>query len=92
MNSPLFSPTASPSGSASTDEGIGHATAIAAVVRVTGGNFRLVDRLVTQIERIRKLNKLDGLTPEIVDDARQALLIGHEMSLETGQLSLRLTG
>ncbi|MEB0001030.1 hypothetical protein QN367_18340 [Cryobacterium sp. RTS3] len=44
---------------------------------MTGGNFRLVDRLVTQIERIQKLNKLDGLTPEVVDAARQALLIGH---------------
>ena len=60
-----------------TDDGIAHATAIATIVRVTGGNFRLVDRLVTQIERIQELNKLDGLTPEVVDAARQALLIGH---------------
>lgn len=59
------------------DDDIGHATAIATIVRVTGGNFRLVDRLVTQVERIQKLNKLDGLTPEVVDAARQALLIGH---------------
>lgn len=68
-----------PAGNVTDDGGIGHATAIAiaTIVRMTGGNFRLVDRLVTQIERIQKLNKLDGLTPEVVDAARQALLIGH---------------
>jgi DNA transposition AAA+ family ATPase len=59
------------------DGGIGYATAIATIVRVTGGNFRLVDRLVTQIERIQALNELDDLTPEVVDAAREALLIGH---------------
>ena len=66
-----------PAGNETDDGGIGHATAIATIVRMTGGNFRLVDRLVTQIERIQKLNRLDGLTPEVVDAARQALLIGH---------------
>jgi DNA transposition AAA+ family ATPase len=66
-----------PPGGAADDDGIGHATAIATIVRVTGGNFRLVDRLVTQIERIQQLNKLDRLTPEVVDAARQALLIGQ---------------
>ncbi|MGJ9403700.1 hypothetical protein [Arthrobacter sp. KK5.5] len=53
------------------------ATAIATIVRITGGNFRLVDRLITQIRRIQALNKLDTLTPELVDAAREALLIGH---------------
>lgn len=60
-----------------TDDGIAHATAIATIVRITGGNFRLVDRLVTQIERIQELNKLTNLTPEVVDAARESLLIGH---------------
>jgi hypothetical protein len=46
-------------------------------VRITGGNFRLVDRLVTQIERIKALNKLTELTPEVVDAAHESLLIGH---------------
>ena len=58
-------------------DGIAHATAIAAIVRITGGNFRLVDRLLTQIARIQNLNNLDTLTPELVDAAREALLIGH---------------
>ncbi len=56
---------------------IAHATAIATIVRITGGNFRLVDRLTTQIERVQALNNLDSLTPELVDAAREALLIGH---------------
>ena len=59
------------------DDGLAHATAIATIVRITGGNFRLVERLTTQIERVKAVNNLAGLTPEIVDAARQALLIGH---------------
>ena len=60
-----------------TDDEIAHTTAMATIVRITGGNFRLVDRLVTQIERIQVLNQLNALTPEVVDAAREALLIGH---------------
>ena len=59
------------------DGGLAHATAIATIVRITGGNFRLVDRLLTQIERVQTVNNITELTPEIVDTARQALLIGH---------------
>ncbi|MCG7414845.1 MULTISPECIES: AAA family ATPase [Microbacterium] len=59
------------------DGGIAHATAIATIVRITAGNFRLVDRLTTQIERIQSLNDIPTLTPELVDAAREALLIGH---------------
>ncbi|NRG43138.1 AAA family ATPase [Rathayibacter sp. VKM Ac-2835] len=59
------------------DSGIAHATAIATIVRITAGNFRLVDRLTTQIERIQHLNDIPALTPELVDAAREALLIGH---------------
>lgn len=66
-----------PAGADAADGGIAHATAIAAIVRTTGGNFRLVDRLLTQIERVKAVNDLHALTPEIVDAAREALLIGH---------------
>jgi hypothetical protein len=66
-----------PDGAEADDGGIAHATAIATIVRITGGNFRLVDRLVTRIERIQSLNKLTELTPEVVDAARVSLLIGH---------------
>ena len=66
-----------PSVPGSTDGGVAHATAVATIVRITGGNFRLVDRLLTQIERVTALNKLTEVTPEVVDAAREALLIGH---------------
>ena len=59
------------------DDGVAHATAVATIVRITAGNFRLVERLLTQIQRIQTVNGLDTLTPEIVEAAREALLIGH---------------
>jgi hypothetical protein len=65
-----------PDGAEAKDGGIAHATAIATNVRITGG-FRLVDRLVTQIERIQALNTLTELTPEVVDAAHESLLVGH---------------
>lgn len=63
-----------PAATDTSDGGIAHATAIA---RITAGNFRLVDRLTTQIERNQRLNDIPTLTPELVDAAREALLIGH---------------
>jgi hypothetical protein len=57
--------------------GLGYATAVATIARITGGNFRLVDRLLTQIRRIQTLNHLNALRPEVVDAARETLLIGH---------------
>jgi|tagenome__1003787_1003787.scaffolds.fasta_scaffold20956426_4 DNA transposition AAA+ family ATPase len=58
------------------DEGFAQTVAIATIARITGGNFRLVDRLLTQIQRIRQINNVDTITPEVVEAAREALLIG----------------
>ncbi|MDQ0692526.1 DNA transposition AAA+ family ATPase [Arthrobacter sp. W4I7] len=66
-----------PASSHNPEENLAHATAVATIVRITAGNFRLVDRLLTQVRRIQTLNHVETLTPEVVDAARETLLIGH---------------
>ena len=50
--------------------------AVATVIQVTAGNFRLLQRLFSQIERILKLNDLKTITKEVVETARDCLVIG----------------
>ena len=52
------------------------AQAVAAVARVTNGNFRLLQRLFAQIERVMKINELGTITDDVVEAARQTLVIG----------------
>jgi DNA transposition AAA+ family ATPase len=49
---------------------------LAAILRMTGGNFRLLQRLLTQIARIVAINGLQTVTPQVVDTARDILVIG----------------
>ncbi len=52
------------------------AEAIAAMIRITGGNFRLVQRLCSQIARTLEINALRTVTAEVVEAARESLVIG----------------
>lgn len=52
------------------------AEALAAVARITGGNFRLVHRLFAQITRILHINHGTTITREVVEAARETLVIG----------------
>jgi DNA transposition AAA+ family ATPase len=57
-------------------EGVTHEEALAAIIHVTGGNFRLLHRLMTQITRLVEINALQTVTREVVEAARESLVIG----------------
>ncbi|KQS66658.1 AAA family ATPase [Modestobacter sp. Leaf380] len=52
------------------------AQAVAAIQRITRGNFRLLERLLPQIQRILKINELDTITDDVIEAARSTLVIG----------------
>ena len=66
----------SPSGIILPEDGVTDEATLAAIIRVTGGNFRLLHRLLTQIARIVEINALLKVTQEVVEAAREALVIG----------------
>lgn len=44
----------------------------------SAGNIRLIDRLMMQVEHILVANQLQVVTKEVVETARQNLIIGPE--------------
>ena len=52
--------------------------AVATIVRITRGNIRLIDRLMMQVELVLVANALRVVTKEVVETARQNLIIGFE--------------
>jgi hypothetical protein len=44
---------------------------------ITAGNFRLFERLLTQIERILEINNLRLVAKAVVEAARENLVIGQ---------------
>ncbi|WP_334172610.1 AAA family ATPase [Sinomonas sp.] len=52
------------------------AQAIAAIERITRGNFRLLERLFPQITRVLKINQLETITDDVIEAAASILVIG----------------
>ena len=50
--------------------------AVASIVRITGGNFRLIYRLCLQIGRLMEINETKTISKELVEAARESLAIG----------------
>jgi hypothetical protein len=59
------------------------------IVRITGGNFRLVERLFAQIQRVGQINEVVTLTPELVEAVQESLVIGGPESLPANSENLR---
>lgn len=60
------------------DDGLAEEESIAAIIRITGGNFRLLHRLLTQIARVLEINHVARITLQVIEAARASLVIGTE--------------
>ena len=52
--------------------------AVATILRITRGNIRLIERLMLQVEHVLVANQIQVVTKEVVETARQNLIIGPD--------------
>jgi DNA transposition AAA+ family ATPase len=52
--------------------------AVSTIISITGGNFRLIERLMTQVGRPMAINNFDDIGPDLITAARQTLVIGTQ--------------
>jgi DNA transposition AAA+ family ATPase len=52
--------------------------AVAAILRISKGNIRLIERLMLQVEHVLVANELHVVTKEVGETARQNLIIGPD--------------
>ena len=50
--------------------------AVAAILRIARGNIRLIERLMMQVEHVLVANQLTVVTKEVIETARENLIIG----------------
>lgn len=50
---------------------------VARLIRITSGNLRLLTRLLAQIERVLIVNDAQAVSLDIVEAARDSLIIGQ---------------
>jgi DNA transposition AAA+ family ATPase len=65
-----------PSGVVLPEAGWSDEEARAAIIRITGGNFRLLHRLIIQIARLVEITALSQVTLQVVEATRESLVIG----------------
>ncbi|GHP00233.1 hypothetical protein KSF_102800 [Reticulibacter mediterranei] len=52
--------------------------AIGAILRITKGNIRLIERLMMQVEHVLVANQLTIVTKKVVETARKNLIVGDD--------------
>jgi hypothetical protein len=54
------------------------------IIKITGGNFRLIQRLFSPIERIMEINRLEKITTEAIETARDILVLLDRTTKQNG--------
>lgn len=53
-----------------------HVEALSMIIRITRGNFRLIERLFAQMKRVMTVNTISDVSGGVVEAARECLVIG----------------